>query len=167
MSIRDDYAGARWVLVMQPAGADHPRIPRGCPVNPEVFDCYYRAHSPVPGEQGSWFLDGDDPAWERLPLWEEVAPRPEPENPVVVRERKIEEYAHACAAWEDAVQGTEWGSDPMWWLNVAALDPSAAYYDRKAKRVRRPFVELVARYGTASIVEYATSRGMPPPRLEL
>lgn len=160
MSIEDDFAGEHWTTVTQPSpGPGRPRIERRCPVS--LLDRFWRS-TPT----GAWFLPGDDPAWETLPR---VAhdDRLASEDPVRAQQRAIEAFGQEQVAWEQRVRATDWGSDPNWWRPAAHLDPSASYYDPVRKAVRSPHRELMEKYGTTSLVQYATWQGMPPSVLQL
>lgn len=158
MSIRDDYAWDQWVQVMQPATDTHARILRGCPRS--ILDRYYRSEP-----TGAWFLPGFADAWSELPTWDELHPLAS-EDPVLKQQRAIEEFGRAQMDWEARVKATDWGSDPDWWRPASQLDESACWYDPRRKVLRYPARELRERYGTTSLVEYARSRGMPPPVLQ-
>ena len=159
MSIRDDYAWDQWIQVMQPATPEHPRIPRGCPKS--LLDRYYRQES-----DGAWFLPGFADAWNDLPRWDELHPLAS-EDPVLKQQRAIEAFGQAQREWEAVVRATDWGSDPNWWRPASHLDASACWYDPVRKVVRYPARELIERYGTTSLIEYATRMGLPPPVLNL
>lgn len=159
MSLRDDYAWDRWVQCMQPATPDHPRILRGCPAS--ILDRYYRSEP-----TGAWFLPGIADAWDDLPRWEELHPLAS-EDPVLKQQRAIEQFGREQQAWEARVRATDWGSDPNWWRPGAHLDASAVWYDPVRKVVRSPHRELMERYGTVSLTQYATWQGMPPPIRQL
>lgn len=159
MSISDDYAWDAWVQVMQPATPEHARIPRGCPKS--LLDRYWRAEP-----DGAWFLPGFADAWNELPRWDELHPLAS-EDPVRKQQQAIENFGREQQAWEARVRATDWGSDPNWWRPAAHLDASAVWYDPVRKVVRSPHRELMERYGTASLVQYATWQGMPPPVLQL
>ena len=163
MTIRDDYAWDRWLQVMQPATPTQHRQLRGCPAS--LIDRFWRS-TRSDGEQGAWFLDGADPQWDELPLWSDLHPLAAP-DPVLEQQRRIEAFGREQQDWEARVRATDWGSDPNWWRPIAQLDASAAYYDPVRKAVRSPHRELMERYGTTSLVEYARWQGMRPPGLQL
>lgn len=156
----------QWLQCMQPATAEHPRVLRACP--PNRLHEFWASVDPS-GAPGAWFLPGDDPKWEMLPLWSEVVAPVQVSDAELIRQRdaKIEAFGVAQMLWEDNVKATEWGSDPLWWLPISQLDPTACWFDRKLKTLRYPYQELMTRYGTVNLQEYAAARGMPPPKLEL
>lgn len=158
MSIEGDFAWDRWTTVTQPSPAPGvPRVERRCPVS--LLDQFWRA-TPT----GAWFLPGDNPAWDTLP---KAGQQLVSEDPVIKQHAAIEAFGRDQAAWETRVRSTDWGSDPNWWRPIAHLDASASYYDPVRKAVRSPHRELMEKYGTTSLVEYARWQGMPPPVLQL
>lgn len=89
------------------------------------------------------------------------------EDPVAEQKRRIAQYGAETIAWEQALRETEWGADPEWWRPMVQLQPGVFCWDEKAKVAYSPRDRLIAKYGTCSLVEYASSQGLPPPTLKL
>lgn len=171
MSIYTDHPEDQLTIVMRLTT----RI--GYAVPASQLGTYWRPHRPD-GADGSWFLAGDDPAWNELLQWFPFASQTAAgDYPTRVRVhlRHLEDAARAKAQddWWAAVRATEWGMDPLWDYKSdgedepdnPANDDAYKLADESTPDVppRYPRRELREKYGTTSLTEYAARQGLPSP----
>ena len=167
MTIYHDHAGKPVVLVMHPTRRVALAVPAA------LLSRYWRAKRPD-GADGSWFLDGDDAQWNDLVPWVS-ATHDYTTAPAVAAAWQTAERAafHARAdaieAWWAAARALPGGTDPLWSHGTDGMDdksPQAiSMFDESRPGVARwyPREELIARYGTASFLEYAANNGLVYP----